>query len=196
MTWKQLACVALLVLAVAGCVRSLHGLYTQNDLVFKPELLGRWNEEGEKNSWTFTQANATSYLLRFVQQEGSRRHNAGAAGPDSATFEVHMVDLKGMLFLDFYPKEPEVTTELCKVHMLPVHTFWTVRVEPGHVRLAMLSQDWLKRKVDAGELKIKHERVNEEIILTAPTAELQQMMVSVGDREDAYGEPVDLVAAK
>jgi hypothetical protein len=193
MTWKQSACVALLVLVAAGCVRSLHGLYTQKDLVFKPELLGRWNEEGEQNSWTFTQSGENEYLLRFVQQGGIHRHGAEGTAPDSATFEVHMVNLEGQLFLDFYPQEPEVKTELCKVHMLPVHTFWTVRVEPGHVRLAMLSHDWLKKKVDAGELKIKHERVNEEIILTAPTAELQKMMVSIGDQEDAYAEPVDLM---
>jgi len=195
MTWKHAAGITLVILLVGGCVRSLHGLYTDRDLVFKPGLLGVWKEEGEQNIWTFTQSTENQYLLKFVQQGSARQRGGAGAGPDSATFIVHMVNLEGRLFLDFYPEEPEVKTELCKVHMLPVHTFWKIWIDSSGVRLAMLSHDWLKRKVDGGELKIQHERVNEEIVLTAPTEELQRMMVSVGGQDDAFAEPVELVRA-
>ncbi len=48
---------------LAGCVPSLHPLYTDKDTVFELALLGKWSEKDSKATWTFTKGNKKQYNL-------------------------------------------------------------------------------------------------------------------------------------
>ncbi len=193
MTWKHLPIPLLLLLLLFGCVRSLHRLYTERDLVFRPELVGVWSEQGESSTWTFRQGSEKSYQLRYVE---------GGSGPsgtsrrllknDTAFFDAHLVQLREHLFLDLFPSRLDVSTNLCMVHMLPVHTIWKVVLKEGEVEMAMLDQEWLQDLAERGLLKIGYERVDGEIVLTAPTAELQEFVVAYAEEPRAFLAPARL----
>src|ERR1041385_7372623 len=78
-------------LLIAGCVRSLHPLYTDKDLVFEKDLIGTWaQKEGNKDTWIFQQSGENAYDLIHTQK--------GAP----AKFEAHLVRLDKFLFFDLF----------------------------------------------------------------------------------------------
>ncbi|MBI3044618.1 MAG: hypothetical protein HYY78_17510 [Betaproteobacteria bacterium] len=44
-------------LTLAGCVFSLHPLYTDEDVVFDPALIGAWVQGNAGNTWEFGKGN-------------------------------------------------------------------------------------------------------------------------------------------
>ena len=41
----------ILAVALAGCIPSLHPLFTEDDLIFEPKLLGTWAKSKETKEW-------------------------------------------------------------------------------------------------------------------------------------------------
>src|SRR5207245_7376674 len=100
MTWREIHMRSLtalltlgLLLALGGCIPSLHPLYTDNDVVFDPALLGQWvrAERDSKQTLTFTKADKNAYKL--VQTDDS----------SNGVYIAHLVKLDGKLFLDIKP---------------------------------------------------------------------------------------------
>jgi hypothetical protein len=176
--------------AVSGCVRSLHPLYTEDDLVYKRELLGTWVEQDTAGTWSFTRAGEKRYLLTHRQKgyQSGFMHSETVPG-DSAVFEVHLSQFGEFLFMDLYPEPLERRNDLCKVHWIPVHTISRIWLENDALKMSMLSAEWLDKMIDEDKLKIAHERIEGEIILTAPTEVLQQLVISFANDPEAFPEP-------
>lgn len=181
MKTKTSVVVFALLLLIAGCVRSLQPLYTDKDLVAKPEVIGSWLEEDGKETWTFRQSGPQSYTML-----GSK----GIPG-DTARFDAHFVQLGKFLFLDLFPQKegPAMKNDLYSFQLVPVHTFWRVWMEENAFRPAMLDNDWLKKMLDEGKIEIAHERIDDSIVLTAPTKELQLLVLKYADDEKAFPRP-------
>lgn len=179
-----------IVMMASGCIRSLHPLYTEEDLIYKRELLGTWAEQDTAGSWTFTRAGEKRYKLTHRQkgyQQGFIRSETVPG--DSATFDVHLSQFGDFLFMDLFPEPLERRNDLCKVHWIPVHTFSRVWLENDALKMSMLSADWLRAMIDEGNLKIAHERIENEIILTASTDVLQKLVISFANDPEAFPEP-------
>jgi len=147
----------------AGCVASsLHPLFTEEDLIFDPALLGTWAEQDEDDTLTFKDKGGKAYLL-ICTVEGQKLE-----------FEVHLVQLGELKFLDVYPKI-EKSHDI--FHLVPAHTFWKISRDGDILRVARLDADWLMRMVAAEKIKISHQRLEDRIILTAPAKELQKFVV-------------------
>lgn len=174
----------------SGCVRSLHPLYTEEDLVYRRELLGTWTEQDTAGTWTFTRSGEKRYKLTHRQkgyQQGFM-HSETVPG-DSATFEVHLAQFGDFLFMDLFPEPLERRNDLCKVHWIPVHTFSRVWLENDALKMSMLSTEWLEAMIDEGLLKVAHERIEDEIVLTASTEVLQKLVISFANDPEAFPEP-------
>ena len=66
---------ALTGLMLAGCVPSLNPLYTEEDLIFEPKLVGVWAENAEaKERWTFEQAGEKDY--RVIDRKSKRLNSS------------------------------------------------------------------------------------------------------------------------
>jgi hypothetical protein len=66
-----------------GCAPSLHPLYTEQDLIFDPLLIGEWRgkDNTDKSKWTFTEGDGKNYMLRIVDHEGKKAPlNSSAEG--------------------------------------------------------------------------------------------------------------------
>ncbi len=168
----------------AGCIPSLHPLYTESDLIFDPDLVGVWAEkdaDASRDSWELKRGKAKGYEL-MVKEDG-----------EAAAFNAHLVKLGEYRFLDTSPAEwvaeggPE--HELLGYHLIPGHLFWKVWRKDGVLCLALLDPEWLDEKIDKGELGVAYEEVEDGVVLTAKTAELQEFVLRAA--ADAKGFMVD-----
>ena len=168
-------------LLMAGCVRSLHPLYTDKDLTFMTGLIGSWTEEsGSKDTWIFQQSGETSYDLIHTQKGAPAR------------FEAHLVKLDKYLFLDLFPDQPDTKNDFYKSHLIPAHTFSRIWIEGDVIRLALFDNDWLKEMIAKKAVTIQHERIEDGIILTARTEDLQKLVLTYANDEQAFPKPSEL----
>jgi hypothetical protein len=181
---KMLVAVGIVALALS-CVPSLHPLFTAKDVTFDPTLVGTWSEKDKTDTWTFTKSGENAYGLVITEE--------GVPGK----FEAHLVRLGEMLFLDLYPEEPDIKNTFYKIHLIPAHTFYRIWIdkEKDVVRIAGMNPDWLKENLDEKKITIAHERIGEDagagnIVLTAPTKDLQEFVVK--HAADGFGEPGEL----
>src|SRR3972149_838104 len=158
-----------LVIFLTGCVPSLHPLFTDKDLVFDPALVGTWVDEDGKNIWEFQKSRENAYELVYTENE------------EPAKFQAHLLKLGDFLFLDVFPEEPEMKNGLYKGLLIPAHGFSRIWMEGDLVRLAYLDPDWLKQMIDKKKVKIDHDFIDQSIILTAQTEDLQKFAVKYAE---------------
>jgi hypothetical protein len=156
----------LLVLLLAGCLPSLHQLYTAETLIFDEGLVGKWRAD-ESSTWQFRQAGEKEYELRIYEAE-----------EDLGRFDAHLVKINGLMFLDLYPDSEFVKDldDFYKLHLLAVHTFMKVdRIDPN-LQLRIIDYDEVADILEDDPDAIKHEVVDERIVLTAKTGQLQEFV--------------------
>jgi hypothetical protein len=185
----------LLAAVMCGCVpvASLHCLYTDADIVFEEKLLGTWVQEpnNPKTTWEFARMDDpnNAYKLIFTDEEGKK-----------GSFVAHLVKLKNKLFLDVYPSElpwePEdpnkVDWPYNSFFLIPAHTFLKVEsIEPQlKMRVTQESkmEELLKEKPDA----IEHTSIEDRLVLTAPTKQLQAFVLKYANDERLFMDEVAL----
>jgi hypothetical protein len=170
---------AALLVSSGGCLRTLHPLYTDQDLLYAPSLIGRWTEADSTATWEFSPAGEKAYRLLYVDE----KKRTGA-------FEAHLLDLRGWKFLDLFPEEPPDTirSDFYKLHFLPVHTFFLVRQVEPVLQMAAPEEDWLKRLLEREPQAIAHEILDGEVVLTAATPQLQELAIRLANSPGAFGD--------
>jgi len=148
----------LLLFLTAGCfVRSLYPLYTEQDIVFEPGLVGRWNDDGDA-VWTFSRGKGKSYELVIIDDSGNRD-----------PFTAHLVRIEENLFLDLLPGQAKLEgTDFYKSLFLPIHTFCYVKQIEPTLQMRAPDLDWLEKYLDEHPDALRHEKLQEKIVVTAP----------------------------
>lgn len=178
----KLSIVLTVAIALAGCVRSLHPLYTDRDLIFDPDLVGCWSEEGAAEAWEFSKEDADSYRLVLTDGRGK-----------SGTFCAHLLRIDGKTFLDLFPADRESDqSDFYNFHLLPVHTFLYVKQLKPTLQMSFPDPDWLEKLLKEDPNAIRHEVVQSQVILTASTEELQEFWLKRLDTEGAFGKSTNL----
>jgi len=171
----------LLAALLGGCIPlSLHPLYTDKELLFEEKLLGTWAENGDK--WEFEAGSDPNSYDLTVADEGGK-----------GEFAAHLVKIDDMLFLDLFPTGLELEiNEFLAMHLLPVHTFMKIeQIEPT-LQMRMMDLEKMGDMLENDPNLVKHEIVEDRIVLTASPKELQQFMKEHADDEGLFGEPSDL----
>jgi len=198
----------ILLISIICCTPSLHPLYTDDDLVFKPELVGVWKEMNDSEEiaaiWEFIEQSSSDtdqetgaellrqyYRLRYIAEDRIGR------------FSAHLVNLEGALFLDLYPTDLDSyeMTDLYMGHMVPAHTFLYVKQIEPQIVMGYYDGEWLQQYVADNPQAIGHDYVGTEeqgLLLTAPTENLQAFMLECLGQEGSLTEDslFDLVPAK
>ena len=185
----------LIIVIIGGCipVMSLHPLYTEEDVVFEEGLLGKWFDDFNEPEafWKFERIEKpkNAYKLILSDEEGNK-----------GSFIAHLVKLDDKLFLDAYPSEspwePEEPNEVDflfnNLFLLPTHTFMKIdSIEPElKMRLTLESkmEELLKENPDA----VKHTKVEDRLVLTASTKELQAFVLKYADNEKLFADEMIL----
>lgn len=173
----------------AGCfVPSLHPLYRDQDVVFRQEFVGAWTELGANNGdrWDFTRSGKDAYEL-VLSENGAKR----------GVFNGHLVKLGETFFLDISPADMDLPVEdVYMAHRLPVHSFLKVGPMSPNLELLPLDQKWLEEYLKAHPAAIRHERVDDGIVLTASTTELQAFARTHASTKGAFDNAIKLERIK
>jgi hypothetical protein len=165
----------LLLVALTGCVPSLHPLYTAKDVIFDAALAGTWRSE-EGDTWQITGAPNDAYDVLVV------------ANGEPARLEGHLIRVGEERYLDLYPAEPDFRNEFYAGHLLRVHHFVRVRQKEDALEVAVLDENWLEKQLDAKRYSVRHEKIGDDYLLTAPPAALQAFLREVAADAEAFGD--------
>ncbi len=171
---KTLLCTSIFgfTLLFLGCpVRSLQPLLLEKDVVFDPNLLGQWAENGE--SFTFQQWGKNGYRILWTDAK------------DTVVYRAQLGGLGKAWFLDSFPPDAGKND----YHLLESHLISQIWTTGDTLRISLLEGDWLREMIDAKRLAISHVRRDSEIILTASTEELQKLVVKYANDAGAFAEP-------
>ncbi len=178
--WMLPACALLLV----GCVSSIHPLHLPQDVVFDPALLGTWRAPESKETWELTPGENDVYRILHTDEEGKRGALRG-----------HLLVLDGRRFLDLYPAEAELPqSDFYRDRLLPTHTFVALSAAgEDAIDVSYLDPEWLKRHLAAQPDALRHERIGDEILITAAPGDLQRFLLAHLRTDGAFSEPGRLI---
>lgn len=174
---------SLLVLA-AGCVPSLHPVYTEDQLVFDKNLVGQWVASNVDVKWNFEKLDDHRYRLLYTDAKGQRgRFLACVASIDDADTRL----------LDLVPEAvqtPDEASVFYKLHLIPIHTVYLLRsVTESQVQLAAIDYKWLDQYLDQNPTAIEFMTINGHKVITAPTKDVQAFVL---EHKDKFTQTIQL----
>lgn len=172
-------------LCFAGCVPSLHELYTDDTVVYDPAILGRWQQD--ESVWSIAGVpNAKSYTILVAEKENGKILESKMDG--------RLVELDGKRYLDICPN-PDVKLNVgnwFKIGLVQAHLFLKLDVKDGNLLLSAMNPDTAEKMLKQNPEIVKHEKTEDRIILTASPKELQAFIKKYRDTEKFFGEPMEL----
>jgi hypothetical protein len=147
---------------LAGCLSSLHPLYSENTKFFDPGLIGSWVEEGGSDTLIFTETGHKRF--QFIYSEKGKR----------AEFEVYLAKLGETHFIDITPVETKAENDLWSMLMIPAHIFGVYKRVGDQMNINMLNDDRLTEQLKKKTLVLPFEETDNNIVLTASTDQLQK----------------------
>ena len=182
---------------LGGClpVASIHCLYTEENAAFEEKLLGTWVQEPNSpiTIWEFTRDGEEPnnvYKLIFTDEEGKK-----------GSFTAAMVKLKDKLFLDVFPDEMpwdskgdpnKLEWPYNAFLMIPVDTFLKVDSIEPQLKLRLTDEDELKKLLKDEPNAVNHAIIENRLILTASTKELQAFVLKYADDERLFADAIEL----
>ena len=182
MNFSRKILVIFITVLLSGCVTvglSLYPLYTHDDLVFDPGLLGQWSEGTSEGVWHFEKAGERKYKLTIAEES------------EKVAFEAHLLEVQGHMFLDLFPYKPErEENSITAVFYVPVHLFFHVKQIEPTLQMRLLDEEWLEKFLGEYPDAISYAKVEEfdRLVLTAPTSELQEFLITHIYTKDAFGD--------
>ncbi|MCX6233587.1 MAG: hypothetical protein NT175_02540 [Bacteroidetes bacterium] len=195
-TKKVLATLAFMFMLLAGCIPSLHPLYTDKDRISMDEIMGVWlSAEGTSMYYIIADPDdQPSYTFTYF--ELPKKNDLFQRDSTPANLEVNLVRLGGATFMDFYPGDNEYLDKmntLLAIHLIPAHTFAKFRISNDTLTIWRFDPDWLKKLFEENRIRISHEKLEDQIVLTASTEELQKFVAKYADDPEAYIDPEVLI---
>ena len=180
--------IGLIVFAVClvGCVPSLHELYTEDTLVYDPDLVGTWRTNN--STWTFEgDPNDRLYHLLIVEQDEKR-------GRLENKMIAHLVELDGDDYLDIFPdKDVKLNVgNWFTTSLLRAHLFLKLQIKAESITLAIMNPDVIEKMIEKNPSIIKHEKTEDRIVLTASPRQLQEFIKKYAATKDFFGDPEEL----
>jgi len=176
-------------ITVLGCVPSLQPLYTMKDIQFDEGLIGTWKQsQGGQSTWTFSQSTKGGqkrYDIVVTTKEENETKRTRMVGT--------LLSIKGTTYLDLYPAEPSESAKqelsmFWALHVVPAHSFWKVQRKGNRLSLHFMNPKWIKEYLQKHPDEIAHTQVDNRIVLTAPTAKLQQFVDKHKNTSKAFSE--------
>lgn len=181
-----------LTVLLAGCEPqvSLFPLFTREDTLFEKQLVGEWKFWGG----TELKAGEKPGLIVFSVGKEKNSYDVKISDVDEGktmVSEARLVGLSSYLFIDFG------TPDLDKMPQTPYpavegHVFGRLTLEKEKARIDLLSDDWVKARVRAGNLPLAFQEVPEPL-LAADTPELRKFVTEHAEDQKAFSETFTLV---
>lgn len=172
-----------LIVFIAGCVPSLHELWTDDTLVYDNAINGKY-QEGD-NVWEFVgKPDQKMYELTIHEKEDK-----------VSKLAAHLVEFEGQRFLDLYPADNAELEggDWLKFHVIPVHLFFHVTQTKPNLVIAAMNPDEVGKLLEEKPKLVKHELIKDDrVVLTDSPQKLQKFLIAGLKVEDFFGDPEEL----
>ncbi len=187
----------LLAVLLGGCVpvMSLNPLYEQENIIFDQKLVGVWMDDVNNPEviWDFNRPdpNKNKYKLVYIDKENKK-----------GIFKVHLVKLKGRLFLDVFPdsfpsgKEDAEDMDLPynSFFFAPTHTFMKVNSIEPYLNIQVTDDDDLEKLLKEDPNAIEYVDLESRwLVLTSSTKEIQAFVLKYADDKRLFTDEVKLI---
>jgi hypothetical protein len=187
----------LLTILMGGClpVLSLHPLFTEENIVFEPKLLGRWVDDPNdpETAWLFQRSEKSgeeyekAYQLTFSDKDGKK-----------GIFTAFLVKMDSKLFLDIFPTQfpsgkddfEDMNLPFNSFLFVPAHTFVIVDSIEPKLKMRLTDDDDMNELLKETPDAIEHTLVDDRLILTASTSQLQSFILKYADGQRAFTNEV------
>ncbi|HUS19466.1 MAG TPA: hypothetical protein VMZ25_07430 [Terriglobales bacterium] len=88
-------------------------------------------------------------------------------------YQATLVDIAKTRYLDIYSRDSSRRPE---VHFVPTHSIWKITVEGDSLKVISMNEEWLKEQVDKRIPQFPAMKVEDDVVLTAGTTELQEFV--------------------
>ncbi len=208
----NLALLTVIIIGFSGCfLKSVHPLVAEEETVELPGISGIWESEDER--FTFikegefddvhfskklndnssfsmsdsgndtTQTEHPAYLVIYEDLSNDE--------PDSSYFLGSFVQLEQHYYLDLFPFEV-FGVDFFTSHLQPVHTFSKINLTKDSLSIHLFQDEWIEEQIRDHKVRIKHEKLDEGVLITASTNELQQFIIKYSNEQEAYRDPIFL----
>ena len=168
---------------LSGCVPSLSPFYSDADLYFDRNIIGTWAAEDEKESWTFEANGDAGYKMTYLDEHGK-----------IGVFEAKLFRLGNRSFLDLTPVRPAFEqNDYYTGHLLSLHTFVPIAVNGNSAQISYLDHSWLKRVLEKNPQAVGHAVIDDDIILTDSTKNLQAFLKANLYTQGAFENSTNIV---
>jgi hypothetical protein len=183
----------ILIILVVSCIPSLYPLYREKDLIFDERLLGLFNTEGnntEGNTWKFekldwqTESGTENNWNQF--RSGKTYKMTDIEDDKKAEFAVHLLKLGKNYYLDFFPVKYNIEHVMLEMQLMPAHIFGKIEFVNNNIVMHWFNGEFLTNLIDSNKIKISHKMIDNGILLTANTEELQKFVRKNGDNPAAF----------
>ena len=165
------------------------------------ELPGDNIKEKDSATWTITRHFRSTGL--FKPDTAENAYNIQIADEKGKSdFIAHLFSLDGKQYIDFYPAGVNFINDLTGYHMVCTHSLARVKFSANVIIIHWYNAKWMVDLFNRNKIKIPHERVpydidyknpdNEQVILTASTAELQKFVRKYGNDSQAFRKGNDI----
>ncbi len=198
-----------LVLLISSCaVISFYPLYTEDVLKRDDRIIGKWSTIEEQGMHP-SKGDTLIWEISFRDKKWVKKHNAPydrgshqevnqyayslfihykSTPEDKVEFQLHLVELDGKKYIDFYPEEWSIDNTILAFHLMGVHTFAKVDINDKYINIDWFDSDWFEQKLKENKIRIKHEKNSGNILLTAQPKDLQKFVIKYSDDENAFDE--------
>ena len=173
---------SLALLALQSCVPSLYPLYTKDTIVLNDNILGTW-QVFDKNTGGTTGSN--EYMKFSKPKTGKHYICKYTVDGITNTLTTHIVKLGKYHYLDFQPtdaNELNINSFMSR-HLIPAHTFAKIKIDKEGLAIQSFSPDWLTEQIKNRYIRIKHEDLGDDIVITASTKDLQKFVMKYADHK-------------
>ncbi len=156
-------------LLMTGCVTlSVYPLYTPKDLVGDLALEGKWTDPDGKEIWDFRKAGDMWLVTELTRKDGE-------------VIELRLVKLGERTFLD-------VTANNAPSLAVAGHIFGKIRLNGNELEIQLMGASWLEKAArEAGLPQVA--LPDKDVLVTAPTADLQKFVLAHADDPEAFEAP-------
>ena len=191
----------LVAITVTSCIPSLFPLYKTSDLKTDARLEGTWKELGDDYTWeVINQARSkensffggNSWSL-FDSLRTYRLRSINVKEDLECRFALHLFSLGGQDYLNYYPVDWEVDHDFLSWHLVETNVFSKVDIRKDTLIVRFFDSAYLEKLITEQKIKISYLKLDNRILLMAPTSELQQFVLKYGRDAGAFIEPDTLL---
>ncbi|PZX47102.1 hypothetical protein [Algoriphagus chordae] len=188
---KSILVFGLLVVLLNSCVYSLFPIYTDDTLVYFPELIGRWDLEGGEDYVEFSHPRKLNLFGDSSNSESTDLTNEKAYhveimdDSELMSFVGNIAEIGDDLFLDLYPDNP-YSSGASLSNVIPVHTFVKLKVSGKQLYLTSFDLEKLNKLFESNLIRLRHENVDGSILITAQPSEIQKFIDRYSDDESVF----------